>query len=682
MSKLFVTVLNMSLTASYVALAVIVARLLLKKAPKIFSYALWAVVLFRLVCPFSFESSFSMIPSKTEAIPQNMVYSPTPALTTGIGMVDGTVNRSIQSSLPPVNPAASVNPMDLAIEIGSIIWILGIAVLLFYSLISYFRFKRRLSTATLVRDNIFETDRIQTPFVLGLIKPRIYLPIDLSGSELDYIIKHEQTHIRRYDYIFKPVAFLALVLHWFNPVIWLSYFLMIKDMEMSCDESVIKQSSEDIRAGYSSSLLSLSIKQSGLLNLLSPLAFGESSVSSRIKNVLNYKKPAFWVIILAVAAVITVLVSFMANPLNMITYKNETLGFSLNFPGDWEDKYLIKESEENISIFCKKIYENDDWGGLLLSIERQIGELITDEDMLQAPVGQQIILQGNGYTYFARIPSDVQYPPDNEELSREYKALFEEVLDISHSISLLGNRKPEAANEGFKVEGTSFFTVEIPSDWKLKTLDAFPLSWSIYAGAKEVGSIELISYRSEGLDDVKAASDNVRQEYLVNEETFRKARITLVLEDADQNTMKKIKNSFAFANDSPFNVVDLLSTAEEYLARGGERVFGQIDGFTMKNGKPVAVKVKLMKFIPDGPEENNPNGFHIEDLNQTETYALDFGVRVAPLAAPNYTTYGIYEMPLLDEAFIKNYGNYKDFYYDFILGGDGELKIVLGHYVP
>ena len=186
MSNLFVTVLNMSLTASYVALAVIVARLLLKKVPKIFSYALWAVVLFRLVCPFSFESSFSLIPSKTEAIPQNMVYSPTPALTTGIGMVDGTINRSIQSSLPPVNPAASVNPMDLAIEIGSIIWILGIAVLLFYSLISYFRFKRRLSTATLVRDNIFETDRIQTPFVLGLIKPRIYLPIDLSGSELDY----------------------------------------------------------------------------------------------------------------------------------------------------------------------------------------------------------------------------------------------------------------------------------------------------------------------------------------------------------------------------------------------------------------------------------------------------------------------------------------------------------------
>lgn len=676
MSGLFLTVLNMSLTASYVALAVIIVRLLLKKAPKVFSYALWAVVLFRLVCPVSFESSLSLIPVNMEPISYDIVVSQNPVVDTGIAMVDDTVNQ--QQSMSPVNPAASANPMDIAIEIAALVWILGIVVLLFYGIIPYSRLKHRISTATLVRDNIFETDRIQTPFILGLIKPRIYIPTDLSESERDYIIKHEQTHIRRYDNVIKPVASLALALHWFNPVIWLSYFLMIKDMEMSCDESVMKQSSEDIRASYSNSLLSLSIKQSGLL---SPLAFGESNVKSRIKNVLNYKKPAFWVIILAVVAVIAALVGLAANPVNTFAYKNEALGFSLKFPADWEDKYIIEESEDNISIFSKKVYESDNGGGLLLSIERQIGELITEEDMLQAPVGQHIILQGNGYTYFTRIPSDVQYPPDDEELSHEYQALFEQITDISNSIALLGTRKPEAANEAYRVEGTSFFTVEIPGGWELKVLEDSPRYWSIYNGNNEVGGIELIPYYNEDPDGVNAPNDSILQEYLVNDEILRKVRITLNAKDADQGTMQKIKSSFKFTN-GPYTVVDLLSTAGAYIAAGGERVFGQIDGFEMGNGNPVAVKVKVMKFIPDGPEDNNPNGFRIEDLHQIRTYPLDFGVRIAPFVAPNYHTYGMYEMPLLDETFIQKYRNYQDFYYDFIVGKDGQLKIILGHYIP
>lgn len=318
MSSYFIVILNMSLTASYVALGVIIARMLLKKAPKIFSYALWAIVLFRLVSPFSFESSFSLIPGKTEAISQDIIYSQNPAITTGIGMVDNVANQSIQFSLPPVKPWNSVNPMGIVMEIAAFIWMLGIALLLSYGMISYLRLKHRLSTATLVYENVYETDRIKTPFVLGFIKPKIYIPTELSESELNYILKHEKTHIRRLDYIIKPVAFLALILHWFNPLIWLSYFLMVKDMEMSCDESVMKQSSSDIRANYANSLLSLSAKQSGLL---SPLAFGESSLKSRIKNVLNYKKPAFWVTIVAIAVVLVVSVGFMANPKE----KNESL---------------------------------------------------------------------------------------------------------------------------------------------------------------------------------------------------------------------------------------------------------------------------------------------------------------------------------------------------------------------
>ncbi|MGI5879180.1 MAG: M56 family metallopeptidase [Syntrophomonadaceae bacterium] len=669
MSSYFITVLNMSLTASYVVLAVIIVRLLIKRAPKIFSYALWAIVLFRLVCPFSFESNFSLIPNNNEIIPRDIIYSQNPAINTGVTITDKAINQSIQSTLPPVNPAASVNPMGIALEIGAIIWILGIVALLAYALISYFRLKRRLSTATLVNDNIYETDGIKTPFVLGLIQPGIYIPTNLSGSELGYIIKHEETHIRRYDYIIKPVAFLALVIHWFNPLIWISYFLMVKDMEMSCDESVMKQFSGDIRASYSNSLLSLSIKQSGLL---SPLAFGESNVKSRIKNVLNYRKPAFWTVVIIAVAAIVISAGLMVDPVNTITYKNEALGFSLKLPKDWEGKYIIKETDNNITIFNKKIYEKYDGMGRIASVERQIGEMITAEDMLQAPVGQQIVLQGNGFTYFIQMPSDVQYPLDDTAFSNEYNDMSEQMADISRSIALIGKRQPVAANQGFKVKGTSFFTIEIPQGWEMKAMEGFPPYWTMYVGDQQVGRVELVPYNS---------TERFNEKYLLDDQALRKVHIVINPEDTNHKTIEKIINSFQFAG-GPYNVVDLLTAAEEYVARGGERIFGQIAGFKMENGKPVAVHVKIMKFIPDGPGDDNPNGFLIEDLNQTKTYTLDWGVHIVPLVAPNHHTYGIYEMPLLDETFINNYPDYGQFFYDFIIGSDGQLKFVLGRYIP
>ncbi len=310
MSGIFLKVLEMSLTASYVVLAVIVVRLLLKRAPKVFSYLLWLVVLFRLVCPFSFESSWSLLPvDKVEVSAYNYESE----------RVENTVDYDHKAPVPlfgsPTDIVSAV-PENVenrrgVIKLASRIWLLGIAGLLLYALVSYIRLKGKLTTAILVRDNIYETDRIQTPFVLGLTRPRIYLPSGLAGAEADYIIKHEKTHIRRRDHLIKPLAFLVLVLHWFNPLIWLSYFLMIRDMEMSCDESVMRQSGEDIRVSYSNSLLALAVKQSGLL---SPLAFGEGDVKTRIKNILNYKKPAFWVVAAAVLVVVTVTAGLLADP--------------------------------------------------------------------------------------------------------------------------------------------------------------------------------------------------------------------------------------------------------------------------------------------------------------------------------------------------------------------------------
>ena len=314
LSNLFIAVVNMSITASYAILFVLAARLLLKKAPRIFSYSLWSVVLFRLICPFSFSSALSFLrvaagnPRKTGYIPSNIGMMAQPQVNTGISMADSAVN----ASLPAATPFASVNPMQIILFAFSAIWAFGIVSLLIYSVISYLMLKHKIRTAIPVTNNILECENIASPFVLGILKPRIYLPAGLKDAERSYILEHEQAHIRRFDYLIKPLAFLALCIHWFNPLAWVSFMLMTKDMEMSCDERVLRKLGTDIKKDYSTSLLSLAVG-TGMVNA-SPLAFGESNVKARIKNVLNYRKPAFWVIIAAVLIVSVVGTGLAANP--------------------------------------------------------------------------------------------------------------------------------------------------------------------------------------------------------------------------------------------------------------------------------------------------------------------------------------------------------------------------------
>lgn len=319
LQELFLAVINMSITATYVAIGVILIRLFLKKAPKIFSYALWLVVLFRLICPVSFPSVYSVLgllnmkaPSvagSLEYVPRDIRLMQTPAIQSGLNGIDHVVN----ASLPQAVPVASVNPMQIWMAVLSVIWLAGILALLVYSIVSYVRIKRRLQTATLVKDNIYETDKIRTAFVCGFIRPKIYVPMGIGEADLSYILEHELSHIQRRDNLIKPFAFLAFMLHWFNPIMWLSFTLMSRDMEMSCDESVLKRMGNDAKGGYSGSLLSLSAKRAGLLTA-NPLAFGESHVKARIKNTLNYKRPAFWIVLIAIVVVAATSLAFIANP--------------------------------------------------------------------------------------------------------------------------------------------------------------------------------------------------------------------------------------------------------------------------------------------------------------------------------------------------------------------------------
>lgn len=316
---MFTTILNMSITASYVAICVILVRILLRKAPKKFSYALWAVVLFRLVCPLSFSTAFSFLgllnvnsqnnAGLLEYVPNDIGFIQTPTVQSGIGSLDSAVN----TYLPQATPIASANPMQIWMDVLSLIWIAGIVVLLFYSVLSYIRIKRKLLTATLVKDNVYESDRIGTAFVCGFIHPKIYVPVGVKEADLSYILEHERTHIRRKDYLIKPFAFFVLFLHWFNPLMWLSFALMSRDMEMSCDESVLQKMSYDAKCGYSNSLLTLSVKSNGLF-ATNPLAFGESHVKARIKNILNYKKHVLGVVIASVIIVISVGIALLSNP--------------------------------------------------------------------------------------------------------------------------------------------------------------------------------------------------------------------------------------------------------------------------------------------------------------------------------------------------------------------------------
>ncbi len=300
MTDLWIGILNISLSASFVALIVIALRLPLTKAPKIYSYALWAVVFFRLICPFTVALPVSAVPVDSQTIPQNIAYAENPAIASGIPVLDDTVNDMMVRSLPAATVGNSATPMKTAVTVGAYLWFGIVLVLTAYGITGYLRLKYRVRTAVRRGGRVYETDRIKTPFVLGFFRPRIYVPTGLEPMELTYVTAHEETHIRRFDHLIKPLTFFITAIHWFNPLVWLCYALMIRDMELSADESVMKRYPGDIRTAYAGSLLSLAVKGRGFFT---PLAFGEIGVKDRVKNVLRYRKPAVWVSIAALLVV-------------------------------------------------------------------------------------------------------------------------------------------------------------------------------------------------------------------------------------------------------------------------------------------------------------------------------------------------------------------------------------------
>ena len=311
MSELFLKIVNMSISASWVVIAVLTLRFCLKKAPKWVNVLLWGIVAVRMVFPFSIESVLSLIPS-AETISPSIMMEQSPSVQTGVPALNHVINPVISSSFTPA-PGASANPLQIWIPILTGIWLFGIAALFLYSAVSYWRLRRKVCEAVILRGNIYQSEKVCSPFVLGIIRPKIYLPYHMDSREMDHVIAHEQTHIRRKDHWWKPLGFLLLTTHWFNPLMWLSYILLCRDIELACDEKVIRKMSNEQRADYTQALVACSVDRR--LITACPLAFGEIGVKERVKSVMNYKKPAFWIVLASVIVCAVIAVCFLTNPI-------------------------------------------------------------------------------------------------------------------------------------------------------------------------------------------------------------------------------------------------------------------------------------------------------------------------------------------------------------------------------
>lgn len=407
MAEIFQKALNMSIAAGWLILAVIALRLLLRRAPKRFRLLLLAVVGLRLALPWSIESALSLIPS-AQTLPEGIMLERAPVLDTGISALNGAINPGFTAAFTP-ELGASANPLQVLLPIAAAFWMLGAAAMLLWALVSWLRLRKRAREAVRLEENVYECE-IASPFVLGLFRPRIYLPFSLENGERELVLAHERAHITAGDHIIKPLGWLLLAAHWYNPLVWLAYALFCRDIELACDERVVRGLSLSDRADYSQALLDLSRPRGGVRAC--PLAFGESSVKGRVKSVLSYKKPAFWLVLLAVVVCVGAAVCFLTDPKEEAEPVDDGDGgvvisarLEENFPAQVLDyafacteemaeelSYLGLKSAELTDLSCYAEVEAPEGGTLLLFRLGARFELAEPESV--APAGGMVIEDG------------------------------------------------------------------------------------------------------------------------------------------------------------------------------------------------------------------------------------------------------------------------------------------------
>lgn len=373
MNALFLQVLNLSLAAGWMVLGVLLLRVLLKKAPKWVMGVLWGLVGLRLVLPFSLESRWSLQPSVT--VGAEKAFAPETVHTAG----DMTGGFMAMPETSAAVPGVGAHMMPDLTSVGAVLWIVGVAVMLGYALFSYLHIRTKVQEAVCLRENIWLCDSIDTPFLLGIVKPRIYLPSSMSAEDIPYVIAHEQAHWKRKDHIWKPLGFLLLSVYWFHPLLWVVYWLMCKDIELACDEKVIRTMGEESKKPYSYALINCSVPKKVISAC--PLAFGEVGVKERVKGVLNYKKPAFWVVLIAVAACVIAAVCFLTKPvavklpegmepfLNEVILEQNRSEQSKHFECVDYQLLRVDENRETVTVYAWVLYEELSYDGAELHLE-------------------------------------------------------------------------------------------------------------------------------------------------------------------------------------------------------------------------------------------------------------------------------------------------------------------------
>ncbi len=495
MDALFLKILNMSIAASWLILAVILLRVLLKKAPKWINVLLWALVAVRLLCPFSFESSLSLVPN-AEPIPQE-IFMMEPPENHESAVFDPIENPNLPS-VPSVSVDTSIETIQWKAVFATFGWMFGMTAMLVYAAISYILVKRKVKASLHLRDNIWICDDIQTPFILGVVKPRIYIPSGTDEAQLPHIIAHENAHLKRRDHWWKPLGFLVLAIHWFNPLVWVAYILLCRDIELACDEKVIRDLNKSESISYSEALLSCSVNRRTIM--VCPLSFGEVGVRERVKRVLNYKKPAFWIIIVAVIACIALTVCFLTNP------KRDSFAIRITIPAGTMREMIYQEdfvySDEEISPLGNKITisAGDGLGDtevVLMPIE------VTEENAYEPTYltpGMPVKMDVEKGAWF-KIGISMQNPTDKDiDVYVEVEGIEVRISDESTPTSISFNATVLEIHDGY------YLVEPVECGWELSSADRIevPIKMLDPSLEPEVGDVIEIEYSGEILETYPA----------------------------------------------------------------------------------------------------------------------------------------------------------------------------------
>ena len=461
MAAVFLKLLNLSISASWLVLVVLALRLVLKRVPKWVNVLLWGMVALRLMLPFSIESALSLIPSAETLSPAVVQFDPAPTITSGVNIIDNAVNPSLSEHFAAA-PLASVNPLYVWAYLAGWVWLIGLGAMLLYALVSYLRLRRRVSVSLPVQDHIYLCDAISSPFILGVVKPRIYLPSGLDEVQRQNVLAHEQAHLARRDHWWKPLGFALLAVYWFNPVLWLAYTLLCRDIELACDERVIRTMDESAVKTYSTVLLACSMPRKAVITC--PLAFGEVGVKERVRNALRYKKPAFWVVAASVAVCVVVAVCFLTNP------ERATMKWAKSLRV--EDVARIEQI--NMTRTPDKQYKDldaEEFAEIVALINKSVGRYQKETELLNGRTFSLYITTTDGVRHEVVNDANVylRIDGDSYRLTRTWRPRTTGNAPIPEGFfDESGEPRGEAAEEEMKTmtEPTLSLTLTVPAAWE------------------------------------------------------------------------------------------------------------------------------------------------------------------------------------------------------------------------